>query len=130
MNMQDPISDMFIRIKNAQFANKISVNIPFSNFKKKITILLKKEGYIKDYCKKNIPQPFLKIFLKYFKGKPVIDTIKRVSKPGLRIYKKKNEIPKVISGLGIAIISTSQGVCSDREARKKGLGGEIICYIS
>ncbi|CAL4323823.1 30S ribosomal protein S8 [Buchnera aphidicola (Chaitophorus sp. 3695)] len=130
MSMQDPISDMFVRIKNAQFSNKISVNIPFSNFKKEITKLLKKEGYIENYSVKNFKKSNLKIFLKYFKGKPVIENITRISKPGLRIYKRKNEIPQVISGLGIVIMSTSKGVLSDKEARKKGLGGEIICYVS
>ncbi|MCW5197494.1 30S ribosomal protein S8 [Buchnera aphidicola] len=130
MSMQDPISDMFVRIKNAQSANKISVNIPFSNFKTEIAKLLKKEGYIENYFVKHMQKSNLEIFLKYFKGKPVIESIIRVSKPGLRIYKTRNEIPQVISGLGIAIISTSQGVLSDREARKIGLGGEIICYVS
>jgi small subunit ribosomal protein S8 len=130
MSMQDPISDMFVRIKNAQFANKISVNVPCSKFKKEITILLKKEGYIEDYHIKNTQKSNLEIFLKYFNGKPVIENITRVSKPGLRIYKKRNEIPQVISGLGIVIMSTSKGVLSDKEARKRGLGGEIICYIS
>ncbi|WP_343187708.1 30S ribosomal protein S8 [Buchnera aphidicola (Periphyllus koelreuteriae)] len=130
MSMHDPISDMFIRIKNGQSANKISVKIPFSNFKKEITILLKKEGYIKDFFVKKSIKPILEIFLKYFKGKPVIEKIKRVSKPRLRVYKKKNNISKVMSGLGISIISTSKGILSDKEARQKGLGGEIICYIS
>ncbi|WP_343183480.1 30S ribosomal protein S8 [Buchnera aphidicola] len=130
MSMHDPISDMFIRIKNGQSANKISVKIPFSNFKKEITILLKKEGYIKDFFVKKSIKPILEIFLKYFKGKPVIEKIERVSKPRLRVYKKKNNISKVMSGLGISIISTSKGILSDKEARQKGLGGEIICYVS
>ncbi|NIG99344.1 MAG: 30S ribosomal protein S8 [Buchnera aphidicola (Periphyllus acericola)] len=130
MSMHDPISDMFVRIKNGQFANKISVNMPFSKFKEQIANLLKKEGYIKDFCINKIKKPKLKIFLKYFKGKPVIEKIFRISKPGLRVYKKKSDIPQVMSGLGISIISTSKGIFSDKEARNKGLGGEVICYVS
>ncbi|CAL4323852.1 30S ribosomal protein S8 [Buchnera aphidicola (Periphyllus testudinaceus)] len=130
MSMHDPISDMFVRIRNGQSANKISVIVPFSNFKKEIVILLKKEGYIKDFFIKKSLKSSLEIFLKYFKGKPVIEIIKRVSKPGLRVYKKKNDLPKVMSGLGISIISTSKGILSDKEAKKKGLGGEIVCYVS
>ncbi|NIH41145.1 MAG: 30S ribosomal protein S8 [Buchnera aphidicola (Periphyllus aceris)] len=130
MSMHDPISDMFVRIKNGQFANKISVNMPFSNFKEQIANLLKKEGYIKDFYVKKLKKPKLKIFLKYFKGKPVIEKIFRISKPGLRVYKKNHDIPQVMSGLGISIISTSKGIFSDKEARNKGLGGEVICYVS
>ncbi|NIH16487.1 MAG: 30S ribosomal protein S8 [Buchnera aphidicola (Periphyllus lyropictus)] len=130
MSINDPISDMFVRIKNGQRANKISVKMPFSNFKKKITELLKKEGYIESFIVKKSLKSVLEIFLKYFNGKPVIDQIKRISKPGLRVYKSHNEIPKVMSGLGIAIISTSIGILSDRKAREKGVGGEIIGYIS
>jgi small subunit ribosomal protein S8 len=130
MSMHDPIADMFVRIKNGQFAKKISVRIPFSYFKQEIAILLQREGYIKEILSKKSIKPYLEIFLKYFEGKPVIDKIIRISKPGLRIYKNKKNIPQVMSGLGIAIISTSKGVLSDREARKQGVGGEIICYVS
>ncbi|CAL4323709.1 30S ribosomal protein S8 [Buchnera aphidicola] len=130
MSMQDPIADMFVRIKNGQFAKKISVKIPFSYFKQEIAILLQREGYIKQILSKKSLKPYLEIFLKYFEGKPVIEQIVRVSKPGLRVYKNKDHIPSVMNGLGIAIISTSKGILSDKEAKKKGVGGEIICYVS
>ncbi|QCI27322.1 30S ribosomal protein S8 [Buchnera aphidicola] len=131
MSMQDPISDMLTNIRNSQLANKISVCIPSSNFKIAIANVLKKEGYIDDYSieKKN-NKTTLTIFLKYFNGKPVIDEIKRISKPSLRIYKKKNNLPIVMDGLGIAILSTSKGIMSNKMAYKFGLGGEIICTVS
>ncbi|MBK4764836.1 MAG: 30S ribosomal protein S8 [Pantoea sp. Brub] len=130
MSMQDPISDMLTCIRNGQFANKIDIIMPYSKFKESISRVLKEEGYIQDFkiigdIKKNI-----KITLKYFKNKGVLEQIKRVSRPGLRIYKKKNDIPKVMSGMGIAIISTSKGVMADYTARRLGIGGEIICYIA
>ncbi|WP_343152617.1 30S ribosomal protein S8 [Buchnera aphidicola] len=130
MSMQDPISDMLTRIRNAQLANKVSVKIPASKLKVAISLVLKKEGYIKEYIIESNIKPNLKIFLKYFKGKSVIEKIKRVSKPSLRIYKKKHDLPKVMGGLGIAIISTSKGVLTDKTARIKGLGGEVICYVT
>ncbi|CAL4324637.1 30S ribosomal protein S8 [Buchnera aphidicola (Thelaxes suberi)] len=130
MSMQDPISDMLTRIRNAQNANKIAVSMPCSKLKLSISEVLKEEGYINNFEIQNGNIKLLKIFLKYFNGKPVVDLIKRVSKPGLRIYEKKNNIPKIMEGLGIVIISTSKGIMTDRKARKMGIGGEIICYVS
>ncbi|CAL4323818.1 30S ribosomal protein S8 [Buchnera aphidicola (Sipha maydis)] len=130
MSIHDPVADMFVRIKNGQFAKKISVKIPFSYFKQEIAILLQREGYIKEILSKKSDKPYLEIFLKYFQGNPVIENIIRVSKPGLRVYKNKDDIPSVMSGLGIVIISTSKGILSDKEAKKQGVGGEIICYVS
>lgn len=130
MSMQDPVADMLTRIRNGQSANKYSVKMPSSSFKKSIVKLLKQEGYIKDFNITGDSKLELEIILKYFKGKPVVEVIKRISRPSLRIYRKKNKLPKVLSGLGIALISTSQGIMTDRTARKSGLGGEIICYIA
>ncbi|WP_422667396.1 30S ribosomal protein S8 [Buchnera aphidicola] len=130
MSMQDPIADMLTRIRNGQSANKYSVIMPASKLKKSIVELLKKEGYIQDFHIKGDTKLELEIFLKYFKGKSVIESIQRISRPSLRIYKKKNKLPKVMAGLGIAVISTSQGVMTDRRARQVGLGGEIVCYIA
>ena len=126
MNMQDTISDMLTRIRNAQMAYMETVLIPSSKIKLEIARILKEEGYILYYetDKKNI-----KIKLKYFKGKPVIDKIKRISKPSLRIYQGKDQLKKVANGLGIAIISTSRGVMTSYEAKKKGIGGEVICTV-
>jgi len=128
--MQDPVSDMLTRIRNGQSANKFSVKIPSSKLKKSIVELLKKEGYIQNFKITGTSKLELEVFLKYFEGKSVIETIKRISRPSLRIYKKKNNLPKVMAGLGIAVISTSQGVMTDRKARQVGLGGEIVCYVS
>ena len=128
MSMSDPIADMLTRIRNGQSINMESVVMPSSNTKVAIAKVLREEGYIEDY--KIEEQPGNKTELKYFEGKPVIDTLKRVSRPGLRIYKKKNELPKVLGGLGVAIVSTSKGVMSDRAAREQGFGGEVICYVS
>ncbi|QCI16731.1 30S ribosomal protein S8 [Buchnera aphidicola (Aphis craccivora)] len=133
MSMQDPVADMLTRIRNGQSANKYSVKIPSSKLKYSIIKLLKKEGYINDYSISNIKDKNkleLEVILKYFKGKSVIEKIQRVSRPSLRIYKKKNDLPKVMAGLGIAIISTSHGIMTDHMARKSGLGGEIICYVA
>lgn len=130
MSMQDPIADMFTRIRNSQRSNKLLVAMPSSNLKLAISNVLKKEGYIQDYNVQGIIKLELKIILKYFQGKGVIEHIQRISRPSLRIYKDKNNLPKVISGLGIAIISTSKGVITDQEARQLGLGGEVICYVS
>ncbi|MDE0743111.1 MAG: 30S ribosomal protein S8 [Woeseiaceae bacterium] len=131
MSMNDPISDMLTRIRNAQSANKTHVNMTSSSAKKDIAKVLKDEGYIVDYDIENdkVSQN-LNIELKYFEGKPVIENIARASKPGLRIYRNKEELPKVLGGLGVAIISTSAGVMSDRQARKNGIGGEVICIVS
>lgn len=130
MSMQDPIADMFTRIRNGQSANKVAVNMPSSKMKVALAELLKSEGYIADYSATSDVKPSLDITLKYFEGKPVIETIKRVSRPGLRIYKSNNDLPKVMGGLGVAIVSTSQGLMSDRAARKAGIGGEVICFVS
>jgi len=130
MSMQDPISDMLTRIRNGQAASKVSVKMPSSKQKVAIAAVLKAEGYIADFSVAGDTKPELEVTLKYFEGKKVIDTIKRVSRPGLRIYKGASDLPKVMAGLGIAIISTSQGVMTDRAARKASIGGEIICYVS
>lgn len=130
MSMQDPIADMFTRIRNGQAANKVSVNMPSSKMKVALAQLLKDEGYIADYATTSDVKPTLDVTLKYFEGKPVIDTIKRVSRPGLRIYKANKDLPKVMGGLGVAVVSTSQGLMSDRAARKAGIGGEVICFVS
>ena len=130
MSMQDPISDMLTRIRNGQAASKVSVKMPSSKQKVAIAAVLKAEGYITEFVVAGDSKPELEVTLKYFEGKKVIDTIKRVSRPGLRIYKGANDLPKVMAGLGIAIISTSHGVMTDRAARKASIGGEIICYVS
>lgn len=130
MSMQDPISDMLTRIRNGQAASKVSVKMPSSKQKVAIAAVLKAEGYISDFVVAGDIKPELEVTLKYFEGKKVIDTIKRVSRPGLRIYKGANDLPKVMAGLGIAIISTSHGVMTDRAARNASIGGEIICYVS
>jgi len=130
MSMQDPISDMLTRIRNGQAASKVSVKMPSSKQKVAIAAVLKAEGYVTDFVVAGDTKPELEVTLKYFEGKKVIDTIKRVSRPGLRIYKGASDLPKVMAGLGIAIISTSHGVMTDRAARKASIGGEIICYVS
>ncbi len=130
MSMQDPIADMFTRIRNGQMANKIAVAMPSSKLRVAICGVLKSEGYISDFAVSDDVKPVLEVTLKYFEGKQVIDTIERVSRPGLRIYKKKDELPKVMGGMGIAIVSTSKGVMTDRAARKAGMGGEIIGYVA
>lgn len=130
MSMQDPISDMLTRIRNGQAASKVSVKMPSSKQKVAIAAVLKAEGYITDFAVAGDTKPELEVTLKYFEGKKVIDTIQRVSRPGLRIYKGANDLPKVMAGLGIAIISTSHGVMTDRAARNASIGGEIICYVS
>ncbi|XBC38112.1 MAG: 30S ribosomal protein S8 [Buchnera aphidicola (Floraphis choui)] len=131
MTMQDPIADMLTRIRNSQTANKISVTMPSSKLKIAISIVLKEEGYIKNYIIKNDSiKPQLELVLKYFCGKPVIEDIRRISSPSLRIYNRKNKLPKVMAGLGIAIISTSKGVMTDKSARRASLGGEIMCYVA
>ncbi|XRX42687.1 MAG: 30S ribosomal protein S8 [Buchnera aphidicola (Eriosoma harunire)] len=130
MSMQDPISDMITRIRNGQIANKILVTMPSSTLKQSISHVLKEEGYILNYVVSISFKKELKIYLKYYQGKPVISHFKRVSHPSLRIYKKNMSLPKIMDGLGIAIISTSKGVITDRHARKLGIGGEIICSVS
>lgn len=131
MSMQDPIADMLTRIRNGQSAGKKVVSMPSSRVKVSIANVLKDEGYITDINKAdNDGKAELSIELKYHQGRPVIDMIKRVSKPSLRIYKKSNELPRVLDGLGIAIVSTSGGVMTDRAARKAGHGGEVLCIVS
>lgn len=130
MSMQDPIADMFTRIRNGQMAQKVAVTMPSSKLRTSIAAVLKEEGYITDFAVSGDVKPTLEVTLKYFEGKQVIDTIERVSRPGLRIYKKKDELPKVMGGLGVAIVSTSKGVMTDRAARKAGMGGEIIGYVA
>ena len=130
MSMQDPISDMLTRIRNGQAASKVSVKMPSSKQKVAIAAVLKAEGYIADFSVAGDTKPELEVTLKYFEGKKVIESIERVSRPGLRIYKKKDELPKVMGGLGVAIVSTSKGVMTDRAARKAGMGGEIIGYVA
>ncbi|GAA4362217.1 30S ribosomal protein S8 [Kangiella marina] len=130
MSMQDPIADMLTRIRNGQTAAKKNVKIPASKIKKAIAEVLVDEGFISSYSVDEGAIPSMTVELKYYQGRPVIDELKRVSRPGLRIYKKVDELPKVIGGLGIAVISTSKGVMTDRAARKAGHGGEIICTVS
>jgi small subunit ribosomal protein S8 len=128
--MQDPIADMFTRIRNGQAARKVAVSMPSSKVKTAIADLLKAEGYIEDYVVSGDVKKQLEVTLKYFQGKEVIDSIQRVSRPGLRVYKKQSDLPKVLGGLGIAIVSTSKGIMTDRAARKAGMGGEIIGYVA
>ena len=131
MTMTDPISDMLTRIRNGQKARKVSVSMPASKAKEAVARVLKEEGYIADY---NVAgegaTKELSVELKYFEGAPVIERIQRASSPGLRVYRGKEDLPQVLGGLGVAIVSTSAGVMSDREARKKGIGGEVICIVS
>ena len=129
MSMQDPIADMLTRIRNGQAANKAAVTMPSSKLKVAIANVLKEEGFIEDFKVEGDIKPELELTLKYFQGKAVVESIQRVSRPGLRIYKRKDELPKVMAGLGIAVISTSKGVMSDKQARKEGLGGEVIAYV-
>nr|WP_093331376.1 30S ribosomal protein S8 [Thalassotalea agarivorans] len=128
--MTDPIADMFTRIRNGQSAAKTAVTMPSSKLKVAIANLLKEEGYISDYAVETGTKPELTVELKYFEGKEVIESIKRVSRPGLRVYKGATELPKVLAGMGIAIVSTSKGLMTDRAARSAGLGGEIIGFVA
>jgi small subunit ribosomal protein S8 len=129
--MSDPIADMLTRIRNGQMAGHKNVVMPSSKLKAAVAKLLNDEGYISAYSiNDNDGKTELSVDLKYFDGKPVIDMIKRVSRPGLRVYKNKDELPKVIGGLGIAVISTSKGIMTDRAAREAGVGGEVICYVA
>lgn len=130
MSMQDPIADMLTRIRNGQAANKVAVTMPSSKVKTAIAQVLKEEGYIADYKVVGETKPELEVELKYFEGEAVVELIQRVSRPSLRIYKKRDELPKVMAGMGVAIVSTSKGVMTDRAARKAGMGGEIICYVA
>ena len=129
MTMQDPLADMLTRIRNAQQAKLEEVVMPSSKTKLLVLSVLKEEGYIEDFSESDDAKPVVNIKLKYFEGKQVIEEIKRISRPGLRQYKGKDEIPLVQSGLGIVILSTSKGVMTDRAARAKGLGGELLCTV-
>jgi small subunit ribosomal protein S8 len=129
--MTDPVADMLTRIRNAQQAKKSDVTMPSSKVKLSIANVLKNEGYIATYNVSEVDgKPLLSIALKYFDGKPVISKIDRVSRPGLRVYKSAKDLPKVIGGLGVAIVSTSKGVMADRKARELGQGGEVLCSVS
>ncbi len=130
MSLQDPISDMFTRIRNGQTAKKVSVTMPTSKLKVALAKVLKDEGFITEYSVSSETKAELTVELKYFEGKAVIETIKRVSRPGLRIYKKRGDLPQVMGGLGIAIVSTSKGLMTDRVARSAGIGGEIIGFVA
>ena len=131
MSMTDPIADMFTRIRNAQMIGHTDVSMPASKVKAEIARVLKDEGYIEEFTRADVEgKPTLNIVLKYYEGRPVIDRIDRVSRPGLRVYKRNDELPKVLGGLGVAIVSTSQGVMSDRAARAGGHGGEIIGVVA
>ncbi|MDE3272580.1 30S ribosomal protein S8 [Pseudoalteromonas sp. SSM20] len=130
MSLQDPIADMFTRVRNGQQAKKVSVSMPSSKLKVAVAKLLKEEGYIADYAVAGDVKPELSVELKYFEGKAVIESLQRVSRPGLRIYKKRDDLPKVMGGLGIAIVSTSKGLMTDRAARGAGIGGEIIGFVA
>lgn len=131
MSMSDPIADMLTRIRNAQSAEKTSVTMPASKLKTAIAQVLKDEGYIEDFKQVDIDgKPLLDMELKYHAGRPVIEKIERISRPGLRIYKGAQEIPTIMNGLGIAIVSTSRGVMTDRKARSTGVGGEILCVVA
>lgn len=131
MSMSDPVADMFTRIRNGQRVEKSSVTMPLSKLKLAIAQVLKDEGYIEDYkVAADGAKSTLEIGLKYYAGRPVIEKIERVSRPGLRIYKGSKEIPQVMNGLGIAIVSTSRGVMTDRKARSSGVGGEVLCIVA
>ena len=130
MSMTDPIADMLTRIRNALAAGKTDVSMPLSTQKQAIAQVLKDEGYISDFsASEQDGKPALNVTLKYYEGKPVIEKIKRVNRPGLRIYKGKDQLPKIMGGLGVAIVSTSAGLMTDRAARKAGYGGEVLCYV-
>jgi small subunit ribosomal protein S8 len=128
--MSDPIADMLTRIRNAQASEKVTVLMPSSKVKVSIAKVLKDEGYVDNFAVRDVEgKPQLEIALKYYAGKPVIEKIERVSRPGLRIYKGREDIPQVMNGLGVAIVSTSHGVMTDRKARQTGVGGEVLCIV-
>ena len=131
MSMSDPIADMLTRIRNAQSVNKSIVSMPASKLKSAIAGVLKDEGYIEDFAVQAVDgKPQLNISLKYYAGRPVIEKIERVSRPGLRIYRGSQNIPVVMNGLGVTIVSTSKGVMTDRKARAAGIGGEVLCVVA
>jgi small subunit ribosomal protein S8 len=131
MSMTDPIADMLTRIRNAQLIGKTTVSMPSSKLKLAIAEVLKDEGYVDGFAMRDQEgKPQLEISLKYYAGEPVIEKIERVSRPGLRIYKGRDDLPKVMNGLGVAIVSTSRGVMTDRKARAVGVGGEVLCIVA
>lgn len=130
MSMTDPISDMLTRVRNGQSAGKVEVSMPSSRLKVNIARVLKEEGYIEDYRVLSDTKPMLVVCLKYYEGRPVIEEIRRASRPGLRMYRGKGGLPKIRGGLGIAVISTSRGVMADKAARAIGEGGEVLCYVA
>ncbi|MBK9522927.1 MAG: 30S ribosomal protein S8 [Rhodocyclaceae bacterium] len=131
MSMTDPVADMLTRIRNAQMAEKVSVAMPSSKIKVAIASVLKEEGYIDDFAVRDSDgKPQLDLALKYYAGNPVIGRIERVSRPGLRVYKGKDELPRVLDGLGVAIVSTPKGVMTDRKARASNVGGEVLCIVA
>jgi len=131
MSMSDPIADMLTRIRNAQLSEKTSVAMPASKLKAAIAQVLKDEGYVEDFVvHQSNGKPVLDISLKYYAGRPVIEKIERVSRPGLRIYKASDKLPSVMNGLGVAIVSTSKGVMTERKARASGVGGEVLCIVA
>jgi small subunit ribosomal protein S8 len=131
MSMSDPIADMLTRIRNAQAVDKSAVKMPSSKLKVAIAQVLKDEGYIDGFAVQNDDgKPVLEIGLKYYAGRPVIERIERVSRPGLRVYKGRDAIPQVMNGLGVAIVTTPKGVMTDRKARQTGVGGEVLCYVA
>ena len=131
MSMSDPIADMLTRIRNAQLVRKTAVNMPSSKVKTAIAQVLKDEGYIDGFALRGEKaKPQLEIALKYYAGRPVIERIERVSRPGLRVYKGRHDIPNVMNGLGVAIVTTPKGVMTDRKARQVGIGGEVLCYVA
>ncbi len=130
MSMSDPIADMFTRIRNAQMVEKAAVTMPSSKLKVAIAQVLKDEGYIDGFAIKGEAKAELEIALKYYAGRPVIERIERVSRPGLRVYKGRHAIPQVQNGLGVAIVTTPRGVMTDRKARASGIGGEVLCYVA
>lgn len=129
MSLQDPIADLLTRIRNAQFASRANVSMPSSRLKIAICEVLRAEGYIKDFHVENDVKPELSITLKYHEGTPVIEEIARISRPGLRIYRDAERLPRVKGGLGIAIVSTNKGVITDQAARRDGIGGEVLCTV-
>lgn len=130
MSMSDPIADMLTRIRNAQMVEKPTVTLPSSKLKAAIAKVLKDEGYIEGFAVREGGKPELEIALKYHAGRPVIESIERVSRPGLRVYKGRHDIPTVMNGLGVAIVTTPKGVMTDRKARAAGIGGEVLCYVA
>ena len=129
MSLQDPIADLLTRIRNAQFASRVNVSMPSTRLKIAICEVLRAEGYIKDFHVENDVKPELSIALKYHEGTPVIEEIARISRPGLRIYRDAERLPRVKGGLGIAIVSTNKGVITDQAARRDGIGGEVLCTV-